>query len=291
MSPLNQQNIQSSFYGIKNSLLFKKTVIKFIGKERVETITRPACFFVRLKKEGDKIIKRIIVLPPYGFTGDKIDLLNPHPEARKAKIKILGKINPTRKGFSPITREVKFNFSTIRNIPTEKNSAYSKSPQKHCKSELKSWKNWFYVVKESGWGNFHSLINLSNEWVVMFLEKELTDQKKINLYPYLKKLPRQKSEKLQIYLKEIEESGDSIFTNKVLIHKFLKYPSHILVPILIQMLNLQETGKHENCTFFALLLKIAKKNKKLVSEKVDRAIILKSAPYYYLDNLKNKLKI
>lgn len=290
MNSPNQQNIQSKFYEIKNSLLFKKTVIKFIGKEQIETIIRPACFFVRLQRESSKIIKRIIVLPPHGFTGDEIDLLNPHPEARKAKIKILGKINPTRKGFSPITKEIKFDFSIARNIPTEKNSAYSRFLQKHCKSELKSWKNWFYVVRESGWGNFHSLMNLSNEWVVMLLEKELTDQKKINLHQYLKKLPRQKSEKLQIYLKEIEESGDSIFTNKILIRKLLKYPLQILVPILVQMLNAQETGKHENCTFFALLLKIAKKNKKLVLEKIDQAIKLESAPYYYLDDLRNKLR-
>ena len=227
--------------------------------------------------------------PPLGFTGDEINLLNPHPEARKARVKILGKINPTKKGFKPLIREIKFSFSLTRSVPTEKTSAYAKFSEKYCKSQLKSWKNWFYVVKENGWGNFHSLINLSNEWVVALLEKELIDQKVINIKPYLEKLPQLEAKKLQIVLQKIEQVGDKIFDDKVFVSRVLKFPSKILVPILVQMLNVQETGKHENCTFFALLLKIAKKNNKQVLEDIKRAIELKSAPYYYLEDLDRKL--
>jgi len=188
-----------------------------------------------------------MVLPPHGFTSDKIDLLNPHPEARKAKVKILGKINQVKKGFKPLVKEIKFNFSITRNILTEETSTYAKFSEKFCKSELKSWENWFYVVKENGWGNFHSLINISNEWVMVLLEKELIDQKKINIEAYLEKLPKQERKKLQIALQKIEQVGDNIFDDKVFVFlKVLKFPSKVLVPIFIQMLNVQETGRHEN---------------------------------------------
>ena len=227
--------------------------------------------------------------PPLGFTGDEINLLNPHPEARKARVKILGKINPTKKGFKPLIREIKFSFSLTRSVPTEKTSAYAKFSEKYSKSQLKSWKNWFYVVKENGWGNFHSLINLSNEWVVAFLEKELVDQKTIDLKSYFEKLPQPEAKKLRVAIQRIEHTGDKIFDDTKFVSELLKFPSKILVPFLIQMLNVQETGKHENCTFFALLLKIAKKNKRQVLEKVKRAIELKSAPYYYLEDLERKL--
>ncbi len=281
--------MQFNFYEIKQSSLFQKTLKKFFGEKDYEVVVRPACFFIRLKSEDAGFIKRVIVFPPHGFTGDKIGLLNPHPEARKERIKILGKINPTKKGFRPLVEEIKFDFSLTRSIPTKETSAYAKFSKKYCKTQVKSWKNWFYVVKETGWGNFHSLINISNEWVVALLQKELTDQKKINIKPYLEKLPQTKASKLRAALHKIEHTGDKIFDDVNFVSELLKFPSKILVPILLQMLNVQETGKHENCTSFALLLKIAKKNKSLVLKEVKRAIELKSAPYYYLDDLENKL--
>ena len=55
------------------------------------------------------------------------------------------------------------------------------------------------------------------------------------------------------------------------------------------MLNVQETGKHESCTFFGLLLKIAKKEQILVLDEVRKAKQSKTAPYYYLEDLESKL--
>lgn len=274
---------------IVHSSLFKKT-LKFIEADIFESIIRPACFFIRPEDEDKKIIKRIIILPPHGFTGDCLDLLNPHPEARKAKIKILGKIDHTKKGFKPVTKEVQFNFSLKRNIPTEKFSPYAKLSLLQCGSQLKSWKNWFCVVKENGWGNFHSLTNLSNEWIVVLLEKELIDQKDINIAPYLKKLSQSQTKIVSYSLQKILLVGDSIFLNKTFVNKVLKFPPKVLVPVLIQMLNVQETGKHENCTFFAFILKFSRNNKELVKQEVQKAIKLKTAPYYYLDDLIKKLQ-
>ena len=121
------------------------------------------------------------------------------------------------------------------------------------------------------------------------LEKELVDQKTIDIKFYLEKLPQPEVKKLKVAIQKIERIGDKIFDDAKFVSELLKFSPKILVPILIQMLNVQETGKHENCTFFALLLKIAKKNKRQVLEEVRRAIELKSAPYYYLEDLDRKL--
>lgn len=275
---------------IVSSPLFQKSANNFFGKESLEIVIRPACYFVRIKNEDNKLIKRIVVLPPHGFTGDETDLLNPHPETRNARVNILGKIDPAKKGFRPLFNEVQFSFAETRNVPTETTSLYVKFSNKHCKTLAKSWKNWFYVVKKNGWGHYHSLKNLTDEWVIVLSEKELVDQKPINLKSYLDKLSTSKAKELEQYLKKIEKNGDGIFRDKIFVENLLKFPSKILAPILIQMLNVQETGKHENCTFFALLLKIAKKHPSLVFKEVNQAIELKLAPYYYLSDLNKKLK-
>lgn len=278
------------FENILRSPLFRKTREKFLSGDQLEIIKRPACFIIRLKNENSDSIKRIILIPPLGFTADKIDLLNPHPEVRRARIKILGKINPIKKGYKPIQTEAEFRFSLGRNVPTERTSAYAKFSKKYCSSQLKSWKNWFYVVKENGWGNFHNLINLSDEWIVVLLEKQLTDQKPINIATDLKKISPRQSENLKNALRKIEQSGDSIFDDKKLILQTLKFTENTLIPVFIKMLNIKETGKHEPCTFFALLLKIAKKNRALVLKEVKKAITHKLAPRYYLEDLENKLQ-
>lgn len=278
-------NTSFTFPEIEQSLLFKKTAQEFLGKDYYEVIIRPACFFVRLSTEDARLVKRIIVLPPHGFTADNPDLLSPHPEARRAQVKILGKINPGKKGYKPVLNELAYDYSFTRDVPTEKNSAYARFSEKYCGRLLKSWRNWFYVVHENGQGDFHNLTNLSSEWIVLLLKKELQDQKTINLDPYLARLPQL----LQEMVCKIEETGDAVFRDKVFVEKVFQFPEEILVPVFIQMLNIHETGQHENCTFFGFLLKLAKKNKHLVLSEVQQAIRLHSAPHYYLADLEKKL--
>jgi hypothetical protein len=274
---------------IFSSMLLKKTIKGFLGHGAIEIINRPACFFIINKKENKAVIRRLIVLPPYGFTSDEIDLLNPHPEALTAKIKILGKLDPSKKGYKPIKAEIQFNFSIARDMPTENSSAYARISKKYTASKNLSWKNWVYVVKESGWGNFHNLVNLSDEWVVICLEKELVDQKKIDVKTYLSRLPQSKAKELSLILRQISENGDESFKDKALLKKLNHFESSILIPIFLRMLNIQETGKHQPCTFFALLLKIAKKDKSLVLNELESAIKLQVSPRYYLEDLAKKL--
>lgn len=280
-----------TYQQIVGSPLFNKTRERFlIGA--YELVKRPASFSLRLEKEDSRIIRRIILLPPGGFTADKINLLSPHPEARTARVKILGKIRPDNKGFAPVNKEVEFIFSLSGEAPTELSSSYSnysKSFDKYYDRQLKSWKNWFYVVKENGRGNFHNLINLSGDWVVLLLEKELSDRKNINIEKLLKQLAPAQAEALKQVLKRIEIEGDGFFRDKLAVNNLLRIDHGILVSVLIRMLNFKETGKHEPCTFFALLLKIVKLDKKLVSREVNKALKFKIAPVYYLQDLKRKM--
>jgi len=274
---------------ILSSTLLQKTIRGFLDQGPTEIIHRPACFFIRNKKEDKELIKRIIIIPPRGFTSDEMDLLSPHPEARTVKIRILGKLDPSKKGYKPIKAEVQFNFSITRNIPTESFSAYARVSKGYTASRYLSWNNWVYVIKESGWGNFHNLVNLSDEWIIIYLEKELADQKKIDIKIYLSKLSQLRAKELQLILSQISEEGDESFNNKTLLKKLDYFPNPIIIPILIRMLNIQETGKHQPCTFFALLLKIAKKDKATVFKELESAINLQVAPRYYLEDLAKKI--
>ncbi len=272
------------------SYLLRTITLKFLGNQRTEVIQRPGCYIIRLageKRSGT--IRRIILLPPKGFTGDEINLLNPHPEARMAKVFIEGVINPSKRGFSPLVNRVEFRYSLRRQIPTEADSPYAISNRQYCETKVKSWRNWFFVVKESGWGNFHSFINLADKWVLLKLQKTLLEQHPIRLTEYLRQLPKSKARKLKQCIFLIQSEGDAAFGRGKLITDLLRYNPNILIPILIQMLNTQETGKHEPCTFFALLLKLSRVNKKLVLHYIADAMKEESAPAYYLTDLIKKL--
>jgi len=282
--------MEFTFDDITRSSLFETTTKKFLETSNLEVIPRPACFIIRPKSEDAHFVKRLIVFPPNGFTADEKSMLNPHPEARKARVKILGEINPFKKGFRPLVRKIEFTFSIKRDIPTENGSAYARFSKEFCGSLLKSWKNWFYVTKENGWGFFHNLVNLSIGWVLAVLEKHLVDQKEINIRHYLDQLSKPQQNILLGCLREIQEHGDGIFENKNVVSEVLKFPSSILVPILVQMLSMRENGKHEPCTIFALLLKIAKSNRNVVLKEVDRAKAYNLAPSYYLDEMAVKLR-
>lgn len=282
--------MEFTFNDIARSWLFEKTTNAILETSNLDVVERPACFAVCSKREDAKFVKRIIVFPPHGFTADDEFILNPHPEIRKARVNILGEINPTKKGFKPLVRNMRFSFSLSRSMPTEKGSAYARFSEKYCGSLLKSWRNWFHVVKEEGWGYFHNLINLSNRWVIAILEKHLVDRKVIDIQPYLRELSCPDQKTLLQFLCEIERHGDGILHDTVLIQETLKLPTNILVPILIQMLNLRENGRHQPCTAFAILLKIARGHRNAVVEEVGRAIELKLAPWYYINDLHRKLR-
>lgn len=289
-----QTQQQTSLDDILSCPLFKATVAEYLGEGELSLTNRKSCYFVRkidenVLPENKLLIVRLLLLPPGGFTGIRRNILSVHPEARTVKLRILGAIAPEKRGYKPLIREIEFMYAPIRQVPTSAELPYAYYSDEYCRKELKSWRSWFYAVKEDGWGNFHSLVNLSGEWAVIVVEKELIDHKPIKIANFLNELDNQKARHLQHLLQMIQLQGDAFFTKPQQIEEILSFPPSILVPILIRLLNVPETGKHEPCTYFGLLLKLSKQRRSLVMAEVQQAISLQVAPSYYLHDLKRKL--
>ena len=265
---------------------------KFKGNE-LEIIERPASYIIKLKNEPINKIIRLILLIPKGFTSNKINELSSHSEIRKAKVKIIGGIKPFRKGFNIIKKIIKFIYYTKRDIKTIENYPYVLTDKNNpfYREEIKSSREKFFVVKEKGEGFYHNLINLSNEWVLLILEKELRLQKEMNISSKINSLDLDSKELINNLIKKIKEDGDKIFDNNPeIINKLLKLETSDVLPILIEGLNIYETGKHEPCTIYALILKFAKKDKEKVIKYIKEALEKNDAPEYYLNELLGKVK-
>jgi len=123
---------------ILNSTLVKNIVKNLLAKKEIEIIQRPASFIIRLKDEPEDRIFRIILLPPNGFTANKIDETTPHPEVRKAKIEIKGGVKPNKSGFNLLKNCIKYQHYSIRNIKITEDELYPKNQKEffsgHCGS-------------------------------------------------------------------------------------------------------------------------------------------------------------
>lgn len=267
-----------------------KTIIKTLfNNQEIEFIERPASFIIRLKNEPEDKIFRIILLPPCGFTANKIDETTPHPEARKAKIEIKGGIRPEKAGFSILKNIIRFQHYTTRNIKITEEELYPKINKENYKEEIKSSRERFFVVREDGAGFYHSLVNLSKEWILIILEKELRLQKAPNLSFTIKTLDKNQQKIILSLYEKILLWGDAIFEKESkLIEEVYNFDIDKVIPPLIEMLNVLETGKHEPCTFYAIILKIGKRNKKVI-DYIKEAVKNKIAPKYYLEELIEKL--
>ena len=276
------------FQEIINSPIVKATLKSLFDDKEIEIIHRPASFIIRLKNEPDDRISRIIFLPPKGFTSDKIDETNPHPEVRKAKIEIKGGVRPNKTGFNILKNALKFQYYTKRNIKIMGDELYPKIKEQEYKEKIKSSKEKFFVVQENGIGFYHSLVNLSNAWILLILEKELRLQKTPNFESLISNLDKNQHKIITLLYDKILLYGDEIFEKEnELIQKICNFDVDIITPPLIEMLNVLETGKHEPCTVYAILLKVGRKNN--IIEYLKEAVKSKTAPKYYLEELIQKL--
>lgn len=277
------------FNEIEVSILVKGIIRKLFGNKEIEIIERPASFIIKLKNEPEEIIFRIILLPPYGFTANKMDETNPHPEVRKAKIEIKGGVRPNKSGFNILKNCIKYQYYTMRNIKITADEPYPKIGGQNYKEELKSAKQKFFAVKEKGMGFYHSLVNLSDEWMLLIIDKELRLQKSPELQSKIKSLDKNQQKMIILLYKNIFLLGDKIFEKEAkLIEEICNFDADKIILPLIEMLNVLETGKHEPCTVYAIILKIGKKNKKII-DYLKEAVKNKTAPKYYLEELIKKL--
>lgn len=277
------------FDEIINSLLVKETIKHLFKKQKTVIIQRPASFIIKLNDESENKIFRIILLPPKGFTSNEIDRLSPHPEARRAKIEIKGGIKLDKKGFSLLKNVIKYQYYTTRNIKITGDAPYPKIKGKNYQEKIISSKGKFFVIKENGVGFYHNLVNLSDEWVLLILEKELRLQKLPELSKSLKSFTKNEQKIFRSFYKKILMHGDKVFQNDgQLVNIVCNFDVAKIIPPLIELLNILESGKHEACTIFAIILKIGKKNNAVVSY-LEEAGRNNAAPQYYLKELINKL--
>ena len=135
---------------ILNSTLVKSTIKTLFKNKEVEVIKRPASIIIRLQKESEDKVTRIILLPPKGFTANEIKETNPHPEVRKAKIEIKGGVRPNKAGFNNLKDIIKYQYYTVRNVKITSEILYPDVNGENYREELKSSKQKFFVVKENG---------------------------------------------------------------------------------------------------------------------------------------------
>lgn len=271
----------------------KNTIKNLFKGEGLEIISRQASFIIKLKNERNDKVTRIIILPPKGCTSNKIDETSPHPETRRATILIKGGIKADNINFSVLKDVIKFSYYAKRDIEIVGNYPYAPIIKENpCyKEDIKSSREKFYVVEENGKGFYHNLINLSNEWVLLILEKELGFQKSPKIADKIKNLSKDKQELVNLFIKSVKERGDEIFNkNMNVVDNLVKFNIDEILPILIDLLNIQETGKHEQCTIYAIILKFGKKDKPKTLNYLTIALENKEAQPYYLNELINKLK-
>jgi hypothetical protein len=277
---------------IQNKIISNLTQ-KIFPEGNIEILERPHSFIIKDKSEHSNKIKRIIILPPKGYTANSIDELNSHDEVRKAKITVKGSFRDGKENFSLIKKCLKFAFLPTRNAVTQSDVPYAliSQNQKIYKEKILSSKESVYVVKENGEGFYHNLISLSDEWLVIVLDKELRSGKKMNIESKLGSLTLVEKRLVQKLMEKVHKYGDELFEkDKNLIGSALKIKTEKILPVLIESLNILETGRHEPCTVYALILNKSKSDKEKVIEYLKNASKNKDAPDYYLSELLSKIK-
>jgi hypothetical protein len=278
-----------TFEQILKSTLVNDVIQKTFPLSSFEVIHRPGSYLIRAKKEAEDKATRIILLPPHGFTANAPDEVAPHPEVRKARAIIKGGVRPDNMGFIPLKNTISFQYYLGREVKSQIDSIYPKINGAGYKQNLKSSKEEFFAVQEDGTGFYHSLVNLSDEWVCIVLEKEFRLEKKPDLVKPLSMLSVPERHLMEELIGEIIVFGDELFSRAPkLIEQVLQIPPQKSVPCLIEMLNILETGKHEPCTVYAIILKISKRDKTIMGL-LNEANQNKDAPTYYLQELIQKL--
>jgi hypothetical protein len=271
-------------------------VLRVCGQD-TELVTRPESFMVRSKVEGDRDIHRIIVLPPRGYTADKVNQTNSHDEAEYATIEIKGAVRDEKNSFS-VLRDCLLIASIPQNgMVSDLNKPYmtfdiASNDNTDLLLEKKSAGTApFAVVKSDGYGFYHNLINLTDDWLVLQLYKKLRPQRSVNLAPHLKGLLTGQAQSLQSFYDAIVLFGDEIYEQKPnLIQNVLRIPVSHSLPALVDMLYVHDSGMHEACSVFATILKLGKMHPEYVTDYLMRAAQEQAVPVYYAEQLIHKIE-
>lgn len=283
-----------SYIEIYQSRLLQQTLRRLFGEEPAEVIHRSASHILKRVHEPEETVTRILLLPPGGYTANTPAEMNSHPEVRYAKITVKGGIDPRKAGYSQVRQAIKVASYVSRDIPTEGPEPYARVDPAHpyYREQLKSAKETFFVVRENGEGFYHNLTNLTTRWMVLILEKFLTQRREMNFAGKLDRLPASDQAVFRCLIETITEKGDRIFKeNADLVNQVAGLPPEQVLPGLIEGLNFQETGNHEPCSVYAVILKISRQQPGQALDYLEKARLARDAPLYYLDELIRKVRL
>lgn len=290
---LPSKDYDREFESLHNTPLLNETR-KYVLSDKIAMVNRKShSYILKNRTEEGSIIKRIIVLPPGGFTTDHIDELSCHPEVRYAKLTFKGGIRKYNKGFIKLKKSLKYVYYITKKIDkiTDFAEATIDLNNEFFKEELKSSNETFYVVREDGTGFYHNLINMSKEWVVLILEKHLKQTRPLLIESIIKNYPSSEQQTIKNITEALSREGDYIFYKEPnLVNDVIHINVKRVLPVLINLLNIGETGKHEQCTVFAIILKIAKNDPRNSLPIIARSLQDRAAPGYYLEELTEKIK-
>lgn len=275
---------------------FVLDLIESVCGKNTDLIIRPESFMVRKVEENDRDIHRIIILPPRGFTADKINQTNSHDEAEYATIEIKGGIKKDKNSYSVIK-----NCLLVASIPhngavSSLNKPYMEFELNQNKSQDLTLKKYsagmapFAVVQPDGEGFYHNLINLTDDWLVLKLYKKLRPQKKIVLENHTLRLPKEEAIIIHDLYNAIIQCGDEIFYKVPnLIENIVKMPLDHSLPALCEMLFVHDSGRHEACSVFAIIIKIGKLYPDFVISHLQKSLLNSRIPPYYATQLIEKI--
>lgn len=275
---------------------FVKALVGQVCDDDTTLIERGTSFAVRAAEEGDRDIHRVILLPPRGFTANAPNQMNSHDEAEFATIEVKGVIREGKHGFSKIKDCLLVASHSENGDVSGLNQPYltfqADAPQ-YGQTTLKKHSaggSPFAVVKSDGFGFYHNLINLTDEWLALKLHKRLRPQKAVELEPLLEELPKEEASHLGRLYSAVVQHGDAVFAKEPkLIDGLKKFPVQRILPALGEMLFIHDSGMHEACTVFAVILKLSKDHPQEVSAYLEEARSRKSVPGYYATQLLGKI--
>ena len=275
---------------------FVRALVGQVCGDDTTLVTRDNSFAVRATNEGDRDIRRVILLPPRGFTANAPDQMNSHDEAEFATIEVKGAIKDGKNGFSKLRDCLLVASHNEDGAVSGLNQPYLTfqiDAAQLGKTTLKKHSAGgapFAVVKSDGFGFYHNLINLTDEWLALKLHKRLRPHKSVELEKHLIGLPEEEAAHLRRLHQAVVRDGDAVFIKEAgLIDGLRKLPLPRVLPALGEMLYVHDSGMHEACTVFAIILKLSKDHPKEVAAFLEDARSSETVPGYYATQLLGKI--
>ncbi len=275
---------------------FVKDLMVKISKKDLQIIKRPACFFIKRPKEDEHNINRLIILPPHGYTSNEANQTNCFEGVKRATIKFKGAVREGKQGFSKMEKgllQASFNQNSLVSAldrPYVEFNLQNPAPNLQIKYHT-SHTPPFHVVKEDGTGFYHTLVNVTDDWLVLELHKVLRPQKTADINSQLINVQDELADILRKTESCIKDIGDRFFYNRNdLVEAILDIPPSISLPALGEMLYIRDTGKHETCTAFGLILKIAQEHPQETLKYLSHAKRKQLIPTYFAEQLIKKIK-